>query len=830
MAGNAAGSGNRLLYSIIGVLGGIVAVGGAIVFGGNLLNSDKTKPVDPPLTVQRPVPTPAPAAAPVPPPAIPQPPVLSDADRSALAASIERAIAARDFAYADRLLADANRNFAGNSAWPPLQQMLARARTDHNVQLHQAEARRLIAEARRFAQVGDFSGAEALLQEAEKQAPGFAETGQARGDIASMRSERGQLYRERYQYQAAIDQALTAHRLWEAERLLADYSQRFNADDEYSARANRLAEMRAEQTWQARLNQSRSFIGNARQAMDRGDFVEAERLLVLADQSAPGFPEVNQARADLSRRRVAAEQQQDGIRLILAAIDAAFQRRQYDDAERAIEDGRRRYGSYPGWADLQRRTASARQGNDQQANELRLQNSRALELVAVARRSTAQGDFAAAERALAEANSVSTSMPEVAIARAELERAKADRARQDAEIRAVAASVDAALARQQYADAERLIASGAKSYPSHPGWVELSRRLAEARRTTPSQTGNAPMPAPPAPGQALPAAPSRPAAVPPAAAPAATTAPAPPSPQATTLPAAPARPMPPVSSPAAPPAAAPPVAAPPPASPTANAPAANAQVQQLVAAAREAIKRSDFPAAEKAVADAERLDAKAAAEVRAELKAALDKSTAPRPLAAPLPPPVANPPPAAPARARPPADSRAAAATSATETNPRVRPLIATARSAIKRSDFAEAEKAVAEAEKIDAAATAVREARTELNAAVVAKLVEEARGAIKRTDFSAAEKAVAEAEKLDAKGTTKAAPVVKVRAELKAALLTNFVEEAREAIKRSDFSAAEKAVAEAEKLDAKAASEVRAELKAAESKSKDKKAPASRN
>ena len=946
MADNAAGGGNRLLYSIIGVLGGVVAVGSVVLFGGNLLNSDKTRPADPPPTAQRPAPDQVPAPAPVQPSAIAQPPVLSDADRNALAASIDRAIAAGDFTYADRLLADANRNFAGSSAWPPLQQKLARAQAERNAQLHQAEARRLIAEARRFAQVGDFSDAEALLQEAEKQAPGFAETGQARGDIASMRTERGQLYRERYQYQAAIDQALNAHRLWEAERLLADYSQRFNADDEYRARANRLAEMRAESAWQARLNQSRNMIGNARQAMDRGDFVEAERLLVLADQSAPGFPEVNQARADLSRRRVAAEQQQDGIRLILAAIDAAFQRRQYDDAERAIEDGRRRYGSYSGWADLQRRTASARQGNDQQASELRLQNARALELVAAARRSTAQGDFAAAERALAEANVVSTSMPEVAIARAELERAKADRARQGAEIRTVAASVDAALARQQYADAERLIASGAKSYPSYPGWVELSRRLAEDRRTTPGQTGNAPMPAPPAPAQALPAAPSRPAAVPPpaaappAAAPATTAAPVPPPPQATALPAGPARPMPPVSSPAAAPpatpatpatpAALPPVAAPPPAPlaatvptatvptanaqvpqlvaaareaikrsdfsaaekavadaerldakaaaevraelkaaldkskaprpavappatppasppgappppaplaatvptatvPTANVPTANAQVPQLVAAAREAIKRSDFSAAEKAVADAEKLDAKVAADVRAELKVALDKSTAPRPLAAPLPPPVANTPPAAPALTTP-ADNRAAAATSAPAPNPRLPQLVATARSATKRSDFAKAEQAVAEAEKIDAAATVVLEVRAELNAAVAANLVEEARGAIKRSDFTAAEKAVVEAEKLDAKAAAKAAPVVKVRAELKAARLTNFVEEARDAIKRSDFTAAEKAVAEAEKLDVKAASEVRAELKAAEGKSKDKRAPASRN
>ena len=50
-------------YSIIGVLGGIVAVGGAFVFGGNLLNSDKTKTADAPLTAQRPAPSPVAAAA-----------------------------------------------------------------------------------------------------------------------------------------------------------------------------------------------------------------------------------------------------------------------------------------------------------------------------------------------------------------------------------------------------------------------------------------------------------------------------------------------------------------------------------------------------------------------------------------------------------------------------------------------------------------------------------------------------------------------------------------------------------------------------------------------
>jgi hypothetical protein len=45
--------------------------------------------------------------------------------------------------------------------------------------------------------------------------------------------------------------------------------------------------------------------------------------------------------------------------------------------------------------------------------------------------------------------------------------------------------------------------------------------------------------------------------------------------------------------------------------------------------AREAIKRSDFASAEKAVADAEKIDAKAASviEVRAELKLAQDRAS-----------------------------------------------------------------------------------------------------------------------------------------------------------------------------------------------------------
>ena len=521
------------------------------------------------------------AATPAPPP----PPVAavstSDADRNALAASIDRAIGLGDFAGADRLLADATRRYAGSAAWPPLQQKLARARADRDAYLRQAEARRSIVEARRFAQVGDFVHAEQMLQDADKQAPGFAEIAQARAEIASLRTERGQRFRERYQYIAAIDQAITSEQMWEAERLLAEYAQRFNQDEDYRARAGRLAQLRAAGPYQARVNQARAHIAMARQAMERGDFVEAERQLAVADRSAPGFPEIGQAWADLSRRRIAAERQQDDLRLILAAIDQAFQRKQYDDADRVIEDGRRRYGSYGGWGDLQNRAASARRGDDRQANELRAQNARALDLVAAARRSITQGDFAAADKALNDAHAISANMPEVAIARAELERAKADRARTDAEIRAIAASVDAAIARKQYADADRLIADGQRRYPTYAGWADLSRRLADARRATPTQTGNAPMP---------PAAPTA-------------------APQAAPVPPATA------------------------AAPTQNR---DPHLARLVAAARNAIRRLDFTTAERDVAEAEKIDAKAESvvEVRAELKAAEEKAKA-----APAPPP-----------------------------------------------------------------------------------------------------------------------------------------------------------------------------------------------
>ena len=76
------------------------------------------------------------------------------------------------------------------------------------------------------------------------------------------------------------------------------------------------------------------------------------------DENNLSFPDIAQARADLSRRRVA-QPLPDDLRQLLGAIDSAVAGRHYGDAERLIADGNRRYPAYAGWPDLTRRLAEA---------------------------------------------------------------------------------------------------------------------------------------------------------------------------------------------------------------------------------------------------------------------------------------------------------------------------------------------------------------------------------------------------------------------------------------------------------------------------------------
>ncbi len=421
------------------------------------------------------------ATVPAPAPA-PNPAASAEADQRALSGSIDSAIRNGDFITADRLLADATRRYPKATTWSPYQQQLAKARAARELQQRTDEARRLIEDARRYAAYDDFDGAEFLLQQANQVYPNFPEIGQARADIGRMRAERDRDLREQYQYSAAIERAFAAWNLWEAERLIGSARQRYPQDPTFRTYADQLSRIKAQAQWQERLHLSRGYIGAARTAMNKGDFGYAERQLALAQQTTPGLPEISQAQVDLARLRARAQVQNEDVRRLTSAIDDAILRKQFDDAEKMLQDGRRRYPSYEGWNEIQRDLAQARAGNDRQTRDQQERRKKAFELIASARQAGDKGDFAAAGKMLDDAAKLQPNLPEIATAHADIERQRADRERQDKETGVIAAAIDAAIKRNQYPAAEQLLRDGQRKYPSYKGWDDLQKRIADGRK------------------------------------------------------------------------------------------------------------------------------------------------------------------------------------------------------------------------------------------------------------------------------------------------------------------------------------------------------------
>lgn len=143
------------------------------------------------------------------------------------------------------------------------------------------QARSYIADARRFAGAGDFTGAETSLQAADTAVPGFAETAAARREIAEMRTARGQFA---------------------------------------------------------------PLINQARRAIDRGDFAAADRALDEAGRLYPNAPELIDARRDLraAQRRSAQPGTQDGrVIVLLTAARAAISLGDFASADRALDEAER---------------------------------------------------------------------------------------------------------------------------------------------------------------------------------------------------------------------------------------------------------------------------------------------------------------------------------------------------------------------------------------------------------------------------------------------------------------------------------------------------------
>jgi hypothetical protein len=381
-------------------------------------------------------------------------------DQRALAAAIDDALKRGNLGEAERLLAEAQGRFPGQPQWAPFAQRLAQLRAERDTRLRTEQARRLVADARRYAQAGDFPGADNMLQQAARLAPNLPELAQARAEIARLRAERERRFRERGEYVAAIERALGAFRLWEAESLIAEAQRRFANDPAFRNYRARLERMRAEAQWQRRLGRARGHIAAARQAIERGDFGQAERQLDEAEEVAPGLPEIREARAELQRERIDAEWRADEIRQLVAAIEAALTRNRLIVAERLLADAQRRYPRHAGWSGLQRRLDQAKRVPDTGGPD-RERLAKARDLVAKARRAATEGKFAEAERDLQEAHSLAPNLPELAAARSEVAKLKRE-AEEKGALRKHLADARAALQRKDLAAAERALAEAEK--------------------------------------------------------------------------------------------------------------------------------------------------------------------------------------------------------------------------------------------------------------------------------------------------------------------------------------------------------------------------------
>jgi len=173
------GTGNGLLYGVIGALCVVVAGGGFYIY------QSSQPPKQAPETAQAPVPAPAAPAPPVQATPRPAPPPAP--------------------------------------AGPSTSQL--------------GQARAWIADARRLAARGNFGDAETALQNADQVVPGFAETAMVRREIADMRTARGQTGRQDNRQDsrlaallATAQAAIARHDYAAADRAL-DEAERIDARD-----------------------------------------------------------------------------------------------------------------------------------------------------------------------------------------------------------------------------------------------------------------------------------------------------------------------------------------------------------------------------------------------------------------------------------------------------------------------------------------------------------------------------------------------------------------------------------------------------------------------
>ena len=163
--------------------------------------------------------------------------------------------------------------------------------------LQRDQAVSLVGEARRQAAAGNFSEADAALLKAEKIAPQLPEIGQARSEIARLKTPDGGFAVQMQRARLAIehdDNAAAEAALGEANRIKP------NAPEIAVLRASLEAAREKSARREQRIAEA---VGRMREAVTRHDFAAGDRALNEAERIDVQSPSVRRARGELARAR-----------------------------------------------------------------------------------------------------------------------------------------------------------------------------------------------------------------------------------------------------------------------------------------------------------------------------------------------------------------------------------------------------------------------------------------------------------------------------------------------------------------------------------------------
>jgi tetratricopeptide (TPR) repeat protein len=336
-------------------------------------------------------------------------------------AAARAAIAKGDFALAERELEEAAKIGGSNmAAVDEMRKTMSDMRRRADTEKVRQQVTKLIADARRAIAERRYDEAKRLLDEAEKLDPGSTEVQAAR--IEYDNAQRGvQDAERRRQVLRLVElarQAIRDKRFDEAERHIAQASQLDpNAAELRAVRQELEAAKRSVASEEQRRKQADELIEQARQAIRRRQYDEAEQLLRQAQQAFASHPDLPRVRADLDdarrRDRSAAEAE---VRRLTDEARAAIQRKDWNGAEAKIAEAERLDPTSPLVAQVKRELTAARAGTEQDTEVERLAGE--------ARAAIQRKDWRGAEAAIRQIERINPRAPALAALRRELDAAR----------------------------------------------------------------------------------------------------------------------------------------------------------------------------------------------------------------------------------------------------------------------------------------------------------------------------------------------------------------------------------------------------------------------